>query len=284
MTYLQHGTIRRLFPTFAAIALLAGTTGCGGVVVEPDPNPDPASKSGSPFEPPNPDDFAPPAICGETHLGIHGAIGDEPYDKAAGSVGASFSEHGYVDSMVSGGVFLLGGDSYVLGAAENVGETAWLTIPSFLPKAGTVLCDDGAPTIKTAPMSADSLIVLSSLRELGACPGVAVSGKLVSNLTSIDGDLAGAPFSVSVGSSFGGGEAQGYSLVGGGAMLRWQSQDQGGVGILLTPPTSDDPGTFYCIGAVDIEGVQLSKISRLGTCAEGKPISGELRVCTGKLP
>ena len=84
--------------------------------------------------------------------------------------------------------------------------------------------------------------------------------------------------SAPVGSSFGSGEAQGFSLVGGGAMLRWQSQDQGGVGILLTPPTGDDPGTFYCIGAIDIDGVQLSKISRLGTCAEGKPISGELRL------
>ena len=101
------------------------TPGATVEIVDPDPNPDPASKSGDPFQPPNPDDFAPPAICGETHLGIHGTIGDEPYDKAAGSVGASFSEHGYVDSMVSGGVFMLGGDSYVLGAAENVGETAW---------------------------------------------------------------------------------------------------------------------------------------------------------------
>ena len=59
----------------------------------------------------------------------------------------------------------------------------------------------------------------------------------------------------------------------------------GGAGLGLTDCRLEAGGRCRnYIGAVDIDGVQLSKISRLGTCAEGKPISGELRVCTGKLP
>jgi hypothetical protein len=120
---------------------------------------------------------------------------------------------------------------------------------------------------------------------------------------SVTGSLGGTPTSDCYEPTWpGGGHASGSSTYfsvesfGGGTAMVWgpgglTPGSLSGAGAILFPPSSPLAGTFACSSdatadtydkyAVYFRRYTLRSLSTLGTCADGKPVTGELTGCTG---
>lgn len=174
-----------------------------------------------------------------------------------------------------------------------------LSMPPEGPSPGLWLCDPSSEDV-AINASDDSLslsisIGLHDLRSLGICPGTPVDGALVYCDPAVEfcgkilsGELAGTPLApeldVAV-SKIGDPEHLVGFQDGGMLAIEFSAGMTGGTGVVVTPSTAADPAAVYCIGKVspgsDAAHFELTDISRLGSCDDGKPINSALSVCAG---
>ena len=159
------------------------------------------------------------------------------------------------------------------------------------------ICDATGPTVTFKPQESKpeaewvgGPVQFASLRRLGTCPGVPVSGQLTrcDNAISctkdgifgmVDGHAVDAPFVSGV-------YRDGYTLETGfeGRSLLFSGPGPD-PSVFVMPDGSGDPGAIYCIGSNGSDPVTgnqvMGSLSRLGTCAEAEPIAGSVTACIG---
>jgi hypothetical protein len=220
---------------------------------------------------------------------LTGSIDNQPEHFAGPLSGGTFSSTagilGFADNE---GYLVVPGDSFQPGVFLS--PEVLVQLPPGVPDPRSWFCAIDAPiTAIGEPMAITS--TLHDLRRLGACPGTPVTGQLVDCDPvlgcaggQIQGQLGANDFTIQgAGSNALPGLWESNDLPSGGVLvLRWPSIGATGAGMLRTPNDTSDPGAVYCIGSAVIGAggkVTLSDVSRLGTCAEAKPVAGELSVC-----
>jgi hypothetical protein len=179
-----------------------------------------------------------------------------------------------------------------LASAE---ATGLLRMPGGDPRGGEWFCAGGGSRVS---LGAPRTFALASLARLGPCPGAPVEGEVVG---CFGGQLGFCPAGPSLRSTLRGAEFDWTSAVtgtGGMPGLYEIFLDNGGLltldidldtvlgGLLFIAPGSPDEGALYCFSGGFLEpGGQgaikftLGGLSRLGTCADAKPVDGAIAGC-----
>lgn len=224
-----------------------------------------------------------PPSCDAGKIGFAGTIaGNLLFDVV--NQGLLFGTEDTVGGITeSGGVFVfpsgIGDPAPSLGFVRIPDPSAGL--PSLIPTSpGQWICDSKTQTADTIvgfPAFLASPVTLSSLRRLGTCPGKPIGGEFVCKdasctLGEVGGTMTGGEVDTST---------PGLTAFFEGGLFLNISAESGGM--LLLPRDHADAGALYCVGSVVSDGgaVKLGKLSRLGTCAEGEAIAGDVTVCEG---
>jgi hypothetical protein len=170
-------------------------------------------------------------------------------------------------------------------------ELGWLLFPGEDAEFGRWLCSDAlsAELTMSTPenFSTRTAVAATSLHDLGRCPGEPVPGTIrlqwqgggtpVSTVNGITFEKPLNPVTMGRPAMGLAEQTEACSLV----YVRWDKEQPGG--FVLTSPKDSDPGALYCIGAVTNLGtnseLELSAISRVGRCDEGRPAEGTVAAC-----
>lgn len=166
-----------------------------------------------------------------------------------------------------------------------------------VPNQGLWICNATGPTVTYTAQESKPVeeqvrgpVSFASLRRLGACPGVPVSGQLTQcendnfcGKESITGTVDGHPVDGAfVSGMYSDGTALETVFEGRGILLSGPGHEPS---VFLMPDGSGDAGAIYCIGSTETDPVTgklvMGNLSRLGTCAEAEPIAGSVTACLG---